>query len=155
MEVADAVVFNSGRPVLVLPVGASGGLAGGPDLVVIAWDGSQAAGRAVRSALPLLTGASKVVLVQDPDHVSASHQLSSDLERLSAYLKLHGVKDIHKVVQAGLSRGGGLGATARQARADVLIAGAFTHARAVEALFGGSTDDLLQPAGDFNLLLAH
>jgi nucleotide-binding universal stress UspA family protein len=124
-------------------------------VVVVAWDGSQAAGRAVRAALPLLTAASKVVLMQDPDRLSASHQLSSDLDSLSAYLKLHGVKDIQKVVQAGLSRGGGLGAAARQARADVIIAGAFTHARAMEALFGGSTDDLLQSSGDFNVLLVH
>lgn len=124
-------------------------------VAVIAWDGSQGAGRAVRAALPLLTAASKVVLLQDPDHISATHRLAADLTSLSAYLKLHGVKDIHTVSQSGLSRGGGLGAAARQARADVLIAGAFSHARAMEALFGGATDDLLQPAGDFNLLLAH
>ncbi len=124
-------------------------------VAVIAWDGSQGAGRAVRGALPLLTAASKVVLVQDPDHVSATHRIAADLNSLSAYLKLHGVKDIHFVSQAGVSRGGGLSAAARQARADVLIAGAFSHPRAMEALFGGATDDLLEPAGDFNLLLAH
>jgi nucleotide-binding universal stress UspA family protein len=124
-------------------------------VAVIAWDGSQGAGRAVRGALPLLTAASKVVLVQDPDHVSVTHRLAADLNSLGAYLKLHGVRDIHTVSQAGLSRGGGFGAAARQARADVLIAGAFGHARAMEALFGGATDDLLEPAGNFNLLLAH
>lgn len=59
------------------------------------------------------------------------------------------------MIQSGLSRGGGLGAAAREARAEVLIAGAFSHARAMEALFGGATNDLLQPAGDFNLLLVH
>ena len=125
-------------------------------VAVIAWDGSPAAGRAVRAALPLLSEASKVVLVQDPDNISATHRLAADLAGLGAYLKLHGVKEIHTVIQSGLSRGGGLGAAARQARADVLIAGAFSHARAMEALFGGATDDLLlQPAGDFNLLLVH
>ena len=125
-------------------------------VVAIAWDGSQGAGRAVRAALPLLTAASKVVLLQDPDHISVTHRLAADLTRLGTYLKLHGVKDIHSVSQSGLSRGGGLGAAARQARADLLIAGAFSHARAMEALFGGATDDLLlQPAGDFNLLLVH
>ena len=124
-------------------------------VAAIAWDGSQGAGRAVRAALPLLTAASKVVLLQDPDHISAAHRRAADLTSLSAYLKLHGVKDIHTVIQSGLSRGGGLGAAAREARADVLIAGAFSHARAMEALFGGATNDLLQPAGDFNLLLVH
>jgi nucleotide-binding universal stress UspA family protein len=124
-------------------------------VVAIAWDGSQAAGRAVRSALPLLTAASKVVLLQDPDHVSPGHRFAADLTRLCAYLKLHGVKAIHTVSQAGLSRGGGLGQAARQAHADVLVAGAFSHARAMEALFGGTTDDLLEPSADFNLMLAH
>ena len=124
-------------------------------VAAIAWDGSQGVGRAVRAALPLLTAASKVVLLQDPDHISTAHRRAADLTSLSAYLKLHGVKDIHTVIQSGLSRGGGLGAAAREARADVLIAGAFSHARAMEALFGGATNDLLQPAGDFNLLLAH
>ncbi|WP_426011356.1 hypothetical protein [Caulobacter sp. DWR2-3-1b2] len=125
-------------------------------VAAIAWDGSQGAGRAVRAALPLLTAASKVVLLQDADHISATDRLAADLTSLGAYLKLHGVKNILAVSQSGLSRGGGLGAAARQARADVLIAGAFSHARAMEALFGGATDDmLLQPAGDFNLLLVH
>ena len=125
-------------------------------VAAIAWDGSPGVGRAVRAALPLLTAASKVVLLQDPDHISATDRLAADLTSLSAYLKLHGVKDIHTVIQSGLSRSGGLGAAARQARADVLIAGAFSHARAMEALFGGATDDLLlHPAGDFNLLLVH
>lgn len=110
----------------------------------------------MRAAPPLLTAASKVVLLQDPDHISVTNRLAADLTRLRAYLKLHGVKDIHTVSLSGLSRGGGLGAAARQACADVLIAGAFSHARTMEALFGGATDDLLlQPAGDFNLLLVH
>ena len=124
-------------------------------VAAIAWDGSQSAGRAVRGALPLLTAASKVVLVQDPDHISATHRVAANLNSLSAYLKLHGVKNIRVLSQAGVSRSGGLGAAARQAHADVLIAGAFGHARAMEALFGGATDDLLQPAGYCNLLLAH
>ena len=124
-------------------------------VVTIAWDGSQAAGRAVRAAMPLLSSASKVVLFQDPDHINSTHRLAADLDRLSDYLKLHGVKNIHLVIQSGLSRGDGLGAAARQARADVLIAGAFSHARAMEALFGGTTEELLESKSEFNLLLAH
>lgn len=124
-------------------------------VVTIAWDGSQAAGRAVRAAMPLLRNASKVVLFQDPDHISSTHRLAADLESLSDYLKLHEVKNIHLVTQSGLSRGNGLGTAARQARADVLIAGAFSHARAMEALFGGTTEQLLEQTSEFNLLLAH
>ena len=138
----------TGVQTCALPISETG-------VAAIAWDGSQAAGRAVRAALPLLGTASKVVLLQDPDRISSTHRLAADLERLSDYLRLHGVKDIQLLIQSGLSRGNGLGAAARQARVDVLIAGAFSHARAMEALFGGATEELLEPMSEFNLLLAH
>jgi nucleotide-binding universal stress UspA family protein len=124
-------------------------------IAAIAWDGSQGAGRAVRAAIPMLKAASKVIILQDPEHISPAHRPAADPERLADYLQLHGVQAIETVSRPGMSRADGLGVTTRQLAADVLIAGAFGHARLLEAVFGGATNSLLEPSGDFNLLLVH
>lgn len=89
MEVADSVVFNSGRPVLVYQVGQAAGLARGADLVVVAWDGNRSAARALADALPILIRAKQVrvltVLNVKPHAVS---QLGETAQR---HLQMHGV----------------------------------------------------------------
>jgi hypothetical protein len=65
------------------------------------------------------------------------------------------VQSAEVVSRPGASQGDGLGVLTRGCGADWLVAGAFGHARLLEAVFGGATDSLLQPDGDFNLLLAH
>jgi nucleotide-binding universal stress UspA family protein len=124
-------------------------------VVAIAWDGGQAAGRAVRAALPLLTVASKVVILQDPEHLSAAQGRSAAPERLVDYLRLHGVRDIKTIRRPGVSRGDGLSILAKDCGATLLVAGAFSHTRLLEAMFRGHTEAMLQGPGPFNLLLTH
>ena len=62
--VIEAALFGSGRPVLVVPYIQSTGLK--LDRVMVCWDGSRSAARAVGDAMPLLrrAGAVEVVTIE-------------------------------------------------------------------------------------------
>lgn len=153
MEVADSVVFNSGRPVLVYNVGQAAGLARGADLVVVAWDGSRSAARALADALPILTRAKQVrvltVLNEKPHAVS---QLGQAAQR---HLKMHGMSASLDEVDAG---GDKIGAVfdryIKQHKPDLLVMGGYGHSRAREFLLGGATEHALR-APTCPILLSH
>lgn len=123
--------------------------------VGIAWDGSATAGRAVRAALPFLKRASTVIILQDPDNISKKNRAPARPERLVEYLSLHGIKQVDVVRKNGASCGGQLAALCRELGVDLLVSGAFSHARLSEQLFGGFTDTLVEQAQAFNLFMVH
>jgi len=143
MEVADSVVFNSGRPVLIYRVGQAGRLARGMDLVVVAWDGSRSAARAMGDALPILIGAKRVrlltVLNEKPHAVS---QLGEAAKR---HLQVHGVSATLDEVDAG---GDKIGAVfdryIKEHNPDLLVMGGYGHSRAREFMLGGATEHALK-----------
>lgn len=124
-------------------------------VIAIAWDGSAAAGRAVKAALPLLKSASKVVVLQDPEHLADKNRATASPERLKTYLHLHGVEVAEVVRQNQASRKGRMATLCRELDVETLVAGAYTHARLFEELVGGCTEDLLQRTQNFNMFLAH
>lgn len=153
MEVADSVVFNSGRPVLVFPVGASGGLAGGPDLVVIAWDGSRFAARAMADALPILVRAQRVrlltVLDDNPSAVASVGKAARQ------HLQMYGVTaTIDEVVAGGGAIGDDFDRYIEQYKPDLLVMGGYGHSRAREFILGGATEHALR-APTCPVLLSH
>ena len=153
MEVADSVVFNSGRPVLVYHVGQAAGLARGADLVVVAWDGSRSAARAMADALPILIRAKQVrvltVLNEKPHAVS---QLGQAAQR---HLKMHGVSaTLDEVDAAGDKIGSVFDRYIKQHKPDLLVMGGYGHSRAREFLLGGATQHALR-APTCPVLLSH
>jgi hypothetical protein len=90
VELAQAVVFSSGRPILIFQKGQTASLANGPDLVLIACDGSRNAARAMADAMPILTRAIRVrlptILNDKPD---AKATLGPDAQR---HLRAQGTK---------------------------------------------------------------
>lgn len=122
---------------------------------MVAWDGSHQAGRAVRAALPLLKQSSRVVILQDPDHLRSANRAAADPERLAEYLRLHGVERSETVILRGASRGDGLARTALSEDVGLLVAGAFGQSRLREEIFGGLTHALLASKRVFNLLVCH
>lgn len=122
--------------------------------IMIAWDGSAEAGRAVRQALPLIamgSGATAVQCSRGLDKVAAN----PSLDPLAAYLQLHGAGDLEREVVADEPEIAGLLQAARRLKAGLLIAGAYGHTRLREALFGGATRALLDDADGPTLFLAH
>ena len=122
------------------------------DRIVLAWDGSRAATRALRAALPLLIAATDVVLL-DGAQVAAP----GDMPRFDpmAFLARHGVEATHAHLDATPSTAGpALLERSRRFDADLLVMGAYGHAPVRERLFGGATRHVLGH-GDIATLLHH
>lgn len=151
-RLVDAALFESGKPVLMCPPGAS--LAKGFNRVVIGWDTSPEAARAVSAALDIAPDAELHVVAVDPRIGPEAHGEEPGAT-LATALARHGAK----VTVDAIPRGDGsvVDALLRHAEAigaDLLVAGAYGHSRLGEILLGGSTRDLLRKT-ELPLLLAH
>jgi nucleotide-binding universal stress UspA family protein len=149
--VPEHVLIAGGVPMLLLPYGWKPRPIG--DHVLIAWKSSREAARAVHDAMPFLTRAQKVTAFTFAPQPDGSGEEPASL---IDHLKRHGI-------EAEPSRwpGGGeltpvdaLFASLDAEEADLVVAGAYGHARWVEGLFGGVTRDLVrQPS--LPVLLSH
>jgi nucleotide-binding universal stress UspA family protein len=141
--IAESVIFDSGRPVLVLPAEPPATRPTKLDALGIAWDFSGPAARAIADALPLLQRAKsvRVVTVTNEKTIEARRR-GSDLAR---HLGVHGVEVIlEEEDAAGRAIGDVLDAYSRQRELDLLIMGAYGHSRAREFILGGATRSLLR-----------
>ena len=138
---AEAVIFGSGKPALVLPQSPRSR----PfelGTIVVAWDFSRAAARAVSDAIPLLEKAKKVrvVTVLNEKHLDNKHSA----EELSKNLSRHGIDVVLDRVDArGRPIGEVLEAYVASHASDMLVMGAYGHSRFRELVLGGATKSLL------------
>ncbi|WP_291687720.1 universal stress protein [Bradyrhizobium sp.] len=138
---AEAVVFGSGRPTLILPQNPRSR----PfelGTVAVAWDFSRAAARAVSDAMPLLekAGRVRVVTVLNEKRLDDKHSA----EQLSKNLSRHGIDVVlDKVDAKGRPIGAVLEAYVASHEADLLVMGAYGHSRLREFVLGGATKSLL------------
>ncbi len=145
--VIEAILFDSGHPVLAVPAGNHPTL----DHILIVWNGRAEAARAISAAMPLLRRADKVSICQAED-------ASSD--DVKTWLATHGVA----VACAGaLDPGHGVledrtGAAildmADRLNADCLVMGAYVHSRLRQLFVGGATRTVLKKTTK-PVLLAH
>lgn len=142
-EMPDRVILSAGRPVLVVPYIYKGGPIGNRALV--AWDAGRMAARAVHDALPLLEKSENVtIMVANPEAGADGH---GDLPGadLAAHLARHGVKaTADHTVSNDLSIGDLLLSRVADDRADLLVLGAYGHARWRELVLGGVTAHILE-----------
>lgn len=138
---AEAMVFGSGRPILILPTTPRsrpfelGNLA-------VAWDFSRAAARAVADALPLLEKAKnvRVVTVINEKALDTKHSA----EELAKHLTRHGIDIVlDKVNAKGKPIGEVLEAYVLSHGIDLLAMGAYGHSRWREFVLGGATKSLM------------
>lgn len=144
----DAAVFESGRPTLV--VGEKSPL----DItehVIIAWNGSLQASRAVLGAMPLLHLAGRVSIFAAPQYESEG----VDAANLAESLSWHGIR-AHPVPgpRGGNSTGVALVSAAVEQEATMIVMGAYTHSRLRQSFLGGVTRHLLAHA-PVPLLMSH
>jgi nucleotide-binding universal stress UspA family protein len=144
-EAFQQTVAGEQRPTLV----ARPGLAVG-GVVAVAWDGGKEASRAMRTALPLLQRAAKVVILTAITPTARK----CDPPRLGAFLRARGVASEVQLVQAQGEVAPALVAAAKAAGAAILVAGAFGHPRLREFIFGGATRTFLNADGPA-LFLSH
>jgi nucleotide-binding universal stress UspA family protein len=138
---AEAVMFGSGRPTLILPQNPrSRPLEFGT--VAVAWDFSRAATRAVSDAMPLLEKANRVRVVTVVNEKRLDRKHSA--EELSKNLSRHGIDVVLDRVDAeGRPIGAVLEGYAASHEVDLLVMGAYGHSRLREFVLGGATNSLL------------
>lgn len=140
ISVAEGLVFESGRPVLLLPEVPATELKF--DRIAIAWDGSGVAARALSDAMPLLRQASSVAIVQITGEKELSKSASPD--EAVRNLKLHDIDAA--VVEVALEERDAAATLQSYCERDgreLLVMGAFGHSRAREFVLGGVTRSVL------------
>lgn len=136
-DLVQALIFESGRPVLVMPQEGEGFRL---ERIVLAWDFGRAAARAMADAMPLLRQAKEVriltVLSDKPAPASASSP------QLLAHLSRNGVHASFTEFERGRRPVGQILEEAAEG-ADLMVMGAFGHSRIRDFFLGGATRHIL------------
>jgi nucleotide-binding universal stress UspA family protein len=142
-NLSEKLLFLSGRPVIFVPPDVGAGVLGND--VVVAWNSSRAAVRALGDALPILERARRVtvVAINPTDFVEQYDSLPP--ERVIEHLRRHNasVEGIWLKDIPTRSTGDALQTETQKLGADLLVAGAFGHPKLWEGVMGGVTRDLL------------
>jgi nucleotide-binding universal stress UspA family protein len=138
----DEIVIATGRPVLVVPYAGAFDMVG--KRVLIAWDGTREAARAVNDALPLLENAEAVTVTFIGARETALEEHHPSIERMVHHLQRHGIPArAEETLHGGLRISDVLLSRAADLAVDLLVAGAYHHSQLREALVGGVSRELL------------
>ncbi|WP_262032273.1 universal stress protein [Microvirga sp. Mcv34] len=135
----EQAIFSSGRPVIVVPRGVDTFRAG---RIIVAWDGTPKAARALNDALPFLRAADQVELVS----VTGEKDLAKTVPgaEIAPHLARH---DINVNVVNLPAQQGDVAETLRNhanlTQADMVVMGAYAHSRLRQLVLGGVTQSLL------------
>ncbi len=140
----DTLVLSAGRPVLLLPYAGMPSAIG--TRVLVAWDGSREAARAVADALPLLKRARFVTVESVLRRRATGAGLAPAGIDVAAYLGRHGIQASFSASAhvAGVDPGAARLNRAADLHADLLVMGAYGHTRARERVLGGVTRTMLE-----------
>ena len=138
--IIEAALFQSGRPVVVVPYIQKTGLT--LNRVLVCWDGGRQAARAIADALPFLHRAKAVEVV-----VGATKPLKSDDSRgadIARHLAHHDLNvDLKRVVTGGTDVANTILSYAADVSADFVVMGGYGHSRLREFILGGATRGVL------------
>jgi len=148
-DLPDYVILNCGRPVLLVP--RSGRFQTIGKRVLVAWNGSPEAAKAITAALPLLRGAEQVTLAVLGDNDLLGESPGADI---ALYLARHGVNVEVLRRPAPTDPGKALLSLAADFNVDLLVMGAYGHSRFRELMMGGATRTVLATA-TLPVLMAH
>lgn len=148
-ELIEAVLFASGRPVLVVPPSTASLTV---RRLMIAWDGSAPAARAVSDALPFLRAAEEVEVVSVVGE--KEFPTSAVGSEIAPHLSRHGVTVTVTELPLQGTAFETLHGHVLATRADMLVMGAFRHSRLRDWFFGGVTQSFLKRT-PVPLFLAH
>jgi nucleotide-binding universal stress UspA family protein len=141
----ERLLLASGAPILVVPSDWKSEPIG--QKILVGWNASREARRAVADALPfLITAASVTLLVVDPNERADRHGEEPGAD-IALYLARHGAHvEIEQVVSQGSPVADVILSYAADHGMDMIVIGAYSHARSVELVFGGVTRTLLKQA---------
>jgi nucleotide-binding universal stress UspA family protein len=138
----DALILDVGRPVLVVPYAGRFPVIG--ERILVAWNGSREATRAVHDALPILTRAKLAhVIAVNPSGGMAGHGDVPGAD-ICLHLSRHGVNAVCEHIRSeDLNIGEMLLSRAADEDVDLLVMGAYGRSRLRELILGGATRHLL------------
>lgn len=141
-KIVEQLIFESGRPILMCPVEYAGELAVVFDHVVIAWDHTAPAARAVGDALPWLQAAASVGIITATDSKTPAELESG--KALVSHLAEHAIKATFEMIKIdGSSVGKVFEAYIKANAIDLLVMGAYRHSRLNEMVWGGATKTVI------------
>lgn len=134
----EELLFHSGRPVLIVPWAGTSKPA--PKTVMVAWDASGTAARALADALPILRHADKVVVLVAIDDKPNSHGDEPGAD-IALHLARHDIDvDVRRIpLGSDVSAADLLLSQAADLGADMMVMGGYHHSRIREAVLGGVT----------------
>jgi nucleotide-binding universal stress UspA family protein len=139
--VDEGVLFDSGRPVIFVPYIQKTGMT--LRRVMICWDGSRAAARAVADALPFLQKAKQVEVVIVSEKPAKTDEVPG--ADLGQHLARHGLTvDIKHITSPDIDVPSTILSHAADSDADMLVMGGYGHSRLREFILGGTTRGLLE-----------
>jgi nucleotide-binding universal stress UspA family protein len=149
--IAEAALFDSGRPVVIVPYIQKGPLK--VDRVMACWDGSRTAARAIADAMPFLKRAGRVEVMIVASESGMDDELPG--ADMAEHLARHGLNvDVQRSVAAGVDVADLLLSHAADADIDFIVMGGYGHSRLREFILGGVTRHILQ-AMTAPVLMAH
>jgi nucleotide-binding universal stress UspA family protein len=141
-RIVERLIFESGRPILMCPEEYAAELPVAFDDIVIAWDHTAPAARAVSDALPILQSAASVRIITATDDKTTAELVSG--AALASHLAEHGIKATFETVKIdGSSVGKVFEAYVKTNAINLLVMGAYRHSRLNETMWGGATKTVI------------
>jgi nucleotide-binding universal stress UspA family protein len=138
--IAETALFESGRPVIVVPYIQKAPLK--LDRVMVCWDGSRAATRAIADAMPLLERAGQVELVIAGNERGKRDEIPG--ADMGQHLARHGLKvDVKRISGGDIDVADALLSHAADDNVDFIVMGGYGHSRLREFVLGGVTRSIL------------
>lgn len=149
--IGETTLFESGRPMIMVPYIQKAPFKTGN--VMICWDGSRTAARAVADAIPILGKSSRIEIVS----VTSERGKKDEIEGvdIGQHLARHGLKvDVHRISKGNIDVADALLSHAADSAADLMVMGGYGHSRLREFVLGGVTRSIFQSM-TLPVLLSH
>ena len=139
--IAETTLFDSGRPMIMVPYIQKAPLK--LDNVMVCWDGSRPAARAIADAMPLLAKAGRVEIVIITNERGKQDEIEG--ADMGQHLARHGLKvDVHRITGGNIDVADALLSHAADSGADFMVMGGYGHSRLREFVLGGVTHSIFR-----------
>jgi nucleotide-binding universal stress UspA family protein len=139
--VAESALFDSGRPLIIVPYIQKGPLK--LDHVMVCWDGGRAATRAMADAIPLLQRAGRVEVVIVTNEPGKQDQIEG--ADMGTHLARHGLNiEVKRIPLGDIDVADMLLSHAADEDIDFIVMGGYGHSRLREFVLGGVTRSMLR-----------
>jgi nucleotide-binding universal stress UspA family protein len=139
--IAESTLFESGRPVIIVPYIQKSALK--LDRVMVCWDGSRPAARAIADAMPLLRRSGQVEVVIVANEPGKQDEIEG--ADMGQHLARHGLKvDVKRIAGGDIDVADALLSHVADSGADFIVMGGYGHSRLREFVLGGVTDGILR-----------